>query len=220
MITGEGREPLGVCDMCSSLACSPCGARIPGVAKFRCALCWPAVLLLPAGVGPGPEEEQGGGGSGRPVLPTDGPGGGGGAPAQRTIKRTEDFEELVPALARESGIARANWRHVIDDVISELLTIAKGQGGADQLIERHAGSTEEPDVAMLSSVDAGMLLASQVREAKRTGHLKPELMADALGVASWAINTEVGFQPKPDRLAMLADARMMFVVGFLSPAIA
>ena len=73
---------------------------------------------------------------------------------------------------------------------------------------------------MLHSIGAGVLLADQVAAADREEQLDPDLFADALGVASWAINVDVGTQPDVSRLGLLADERITFVVGFLAPAYA
>ena len=223
MVTAGSGEPIGVCDMCSAFACSPCGARIPGVSKFRCGICWPAVLLLSAGVAPGPEG-GGSGGSGTPSGQPRPPGGGGGGGVEvAAFADTEEFETLVPTLARESGVSRYDWRKVIDGVVRELLRIHEGDGRTvvDELVEqRREDAEQEPNLTMLSSVGAGITLAEQVSDARRAKRLKPELIADALGVASWAINVDVGTQPSADRLGLLTDERIIFVVGFLSPAYA
>jgi hypothetical protein len=219
-ITSGSGDPVGVCDMCSSFACSPCGARIPGLSLFRCAICWPSVLLISSGVGP----QSGGGpsgGSGTPVDPA-GPSGGGGGVSVRVVSSTEQFEELVPSLANESKTFRDDWRKEMGDIVASLERLHDGGRYAlDQLVEKRKADTQEaPNIPMLNSLDAGPILGKQVSDAKSREELDRDLFADALGVASWAINVPVGAQPAPDRLALLSDTRITFVVGFLSPAFA
>jgi hypothetical protein len=220
-ITAGTGDPVGVCDMCSSFACASCGTRIPGLSLFRCAICWPAVLVTSAGIAPwsggGP-----GGGSGAPVGPTSPSGGGGGGTSARIFDSTDEFEALVPTLANESGISRYDWRKNISDVVLSLHRVHEGGKDAlDQLVHaRKADTQEEPNVAMLSSLPSGLVVASQVSDAEDRGELNRDLFADALGVASWAINVAVGEQPRAERLALINDPRVTFVIGFMSPAFA
>lgn len=225
-VTNGNGDPIGVCDMCSSFACSPCGVRIPGLSHFRCAICWPAVLLHSAGVAPGPDEGGDGGSSGVRGTPTgspDQPDGGGGGAAAQLFASSNDFEERVPGLAQESGLERHDWRRVIDEVIAELKRIHEGDGRSviEGLLEtRRADTDEEPNVVTLHSIGSGLLLADQVAAAESEDQLDRELFADALGVASWAINVDVGMQPAASRLGLLTDTRIAFVIGVLSPAYA
>jgi hypothetical protein len=136
---------------------------------------------------------------------------------------SEDFEERVPELAERSSAERGDWRGVVDDVIANLRKIHEGEGRAvvDDLLEtRRVNTDEEPNVATLHSIGPGLLLADQVAVAEQEGRLDRELFADALGVASWAIDVGVGRQPDVSRLGLLADARIAFVIGVLSPAYA
>src|ERR1019366_5234651 len=112
------------------------------------------------------------------------------------------------------------WRTVIEEVIRKLREIHEGGGRAviDEMVgARRTDEREAPDVVMLHSIPAGLVLAEQVTVAQREMRLDSDLFADAFGVASWAINVDVGTQPDPFRVSLLADSRIAFVVGFLSP---
>jgi hypothetical protein len=217
-VTGAGGEGVGVCGLCGALACRVDGVRMPVSSQFRCAMCVSKVLWYSGGLGPPP---GGGGGPSAPVrTPSDPDGGGGGVYAVKEYLSAEHFSETAPEIAVESFEQRTDWRQLVHKVLEQLAAFADSPAEQARVVqmaaEQHA--EEEAPTWRLRRVELiGRELSFEVRHAV---DLDTDLIADALGVASWAIDVPVGVDPPPNRLRLLADSRLEFVIAYCAPALA
>jgi hypothetical protein len=53
----------------------------------------------------------------------------------------------------------------------------------------------------------------EVESAETAGMLSRDLLGDAFGVAAWAIEAAPGTEPNEQRVALLADERLRFVIS-------
>jgi hypothetical protein len=213
-------EPFGTCLHCNSFACRTCGVRAAKVCRFYCLSCKSGLTLLPSGGlpptgGGGTGGSGGSGGSGGP--PTAGPGGTGGAATPGApYASTEEFEALEPELAGNTRGERSFYRRFIEHFLaapSEYAFDEAKRQDTDRAIgyERYSDPVEEALRADLLS--GAQRLARDIEAARAGGALRPDLLADAFGVSQWAIGIPAGEQVPPERLAMLPDERLRFVVG-------
>ena len=88
----------------------------------------------------------------------------------------------------------------------------------DKALSYERYSDEAEAVRRRDALQGAQLLARDVRAAEASGGLQKDLIADAFGVAHWSIAVPIGEQPAPQRLALLADERLRFVIGTAMPA--
>jgi hypothetical protein len=187
VITAQAGEGVGVCDLCSSLACERDGARLPGSSVFRCGLCYPQALIIAAGLPPPPPPPPAGGvgaGAWQPFGADD-------ADQRVEFENAAEFDALGGAVAEESFEDRAIWRRQVRGVVAELLGEAE-EGGRAKVTR----ATLQGELGQASARDA----------------LQLTLLADAFGVAAWAIGLQGGVVPEPGRLALLPDVRIRYVL--------
>ena len=222
MLSREG-DPAGACDQCSSFACTLCGARVPKRSRYLCVLCFPSLVLLPSGGLPpgGPDPPPGGTPVGGPSP--DAPSGGPAATARASLfEGTQEFEVLMPYLAESSGRER-DFFH--EGGVDEAFRAATDYGfeetrrhEIDKIVGYERYSDEVEAARRRDALRGAQLLSRQVSAAEASGDLHKDLVADAFGVAHWSIAVAIGEQPSPDRLALLADERLRFVIGTGMPA--
>ena len=188
VITGGAGEGIGVCDMCVSLACDVCGARLPVSKVFRCGICYPNALVIAAGLPPAGGGGSGGGGGGGAAA-------GGGRPApQPEFRNVDEFELYGGGVAEDSRSYRESWRKRLPSVL----------GSVEQMAHEEDLSLHERQIASR--------LTREIQTARELGTLQEELLADAFGVAAWAIVAEPGAVVDRARTALLADERLRFVL--------
>jgi hypothetical protein len=185
-------DPIGVCLVCNSLACYDHGTRLKKAAHFECVLCLPKQILTSAGlvrheVYPGqPPGDRGG--PGVPAAP-EAPDRGGGGGAAREFVSTREFEQLEPQVAERSLVHRTAARAIVEPLVERMAGLADNPAGREQEAGRLAVTSDRASVAELDAVAAE--LALELQEAMASGGLDKGLLADALGVAAWAINTPI-----------------------------
>jgi len=129
---------------------------------------------------------------------------------------TAHFEAVEPGLAESTAEAR-RWYH---EYVASFLDLATDYAFNEERrarIDRIVGY-EQPDDPVEEALRADLLRGAQrlmrdVEAAEASGRLRRDLIADAFGVAQWAIGVPPGKPVPPERLAMLADDRLRFVVG-------
>lgn len=203
-------EPFGACDVCSSFACIKCGVRVKVICEFKCVTCYPGSVLLPqAGLGPA------GGGPGGGGPPGGGPSGGG--PSEtRLFASTEEFEVLEPVLAEMTRSERGYYGHDVGHFLGIARDYAFDEARREE-IDRglgYEGYVDAVEQARRADMLAGARrLARDVEAAAAADRLRADLLADAFGVAQYAIGVPPGEAVPPERLATLRDQRLRFVVG-------
>jgi hypothetical protein len=207
-------EPFGVCTECSSLACRNCGNRLPGGGLFRCVLCYPETILLPAaGLEGGRRPPGGGDGLAEP------PGSG----LELIAASTPDWEAVDRELAEKTAGERRFFheealglmldgveRYASDEVRREDLNAQVNWEVFDDPAENRRRS---------EALAGAQWLARSVEGAQANERLRPDLLADAFGVACWAIqlHPQAGETASPDQLSLLADVRLRFAIGMAMP---
>jgi hypothetical protein len=216
-------DPFGVCKICSSLMCRNCGNRVPKRPRFLCVICIPSAVLLPsAGLPPAGDGPPGGGepGGGDPD-PHDPSGGGGGAEA--VFANSREFERLMPDFAAESSTHRKFFREEVPKVLERAREYAFDQVRRED-IDAEIGyggySDEEEEERRREAMGGAQLLSRHVEGAESEGVLHRVLLADAFGMAAWSIGIPPDSEAPPERLALLADPRLRFVLGYAAPSIA
>lgn len=214
-------DPFGACFVCSAFACIGCGNRVPRRARFLCNLCFTKVVLLPSGGLP-----PGSGGGGGLPEPPDGPDDDGisAVAAPHTVfASSAEFEALMPRLAAETEGQRAVFH--ADGAIDAVLERARDYGFVEEQrrrIDADIGYVRYDDAAEAAwradALAGARELARHAEEAQAHRRLKPSLLADAFGVAAASIRLAPGETPSPERLALLPDRRLRFVVGIAIPA--
>jgi hypothetical protein len=174
--------------------------------------------LLPSGGLERSGEPPGGGGSSEPS---------GGGPAREEIfVSTREWEQLEPELAELTAEDRAFFHegalavtlerahsYAFDEARREDLNAEVGWEVLDDAEEQR-----RRDEALLGA----QMLARALQGATARGSLRPELLADAFGVACWAIGVRAGRGEivSEERLSLLADIRLRFVIGMAMPVVA
>jgi hypothetical protein len=128
---------------------------------------------------------------------------------------------LEPLLAEHSAEAREWHRDLVDDIL--VLSRDYAFDEAPRQDTDAAVGYERYDDAVEQALRQDLLLGAQrlardVRAAEGAGTIRKPVLADAFGVAQWAIGVPAGQQVPPARLAMLPDERLRFVVGAASVA--
>lgn len=135
-----------------------------------------------------------------------------------------EFVSQHAEIAAASSEARGQWREDIQEVVERLAVFDLDEGAAER--DRVVGTMEqrarevEADVSPSTigqTVAAGKRLAPRVRAAKNRGELDEDLLADAFGVASWAIGLERNQIPSPAQAGLLSGSDIRFVVEFFVP---
>lgn len=211
-------EPFGVCSNCSIMACRTCGNRLRKAARFRCRLCYPETVLLPSGGLAHSGEPPGGGEPSEPF--------GGGPSREEIFLNTGEWERLESELAELTADDRAFFHegalalvferahgYAFDEARREDLNAEVGWEVLDEAEEQRRRA---------EALVGAQLLARGLQEARASETLRPELLADAFGVACWAIGVRAGRGEivSEERLALLADLRLRFVIGTAMPVIA
>jgi len=142
-------DGIGVCSICSSLACAQHGGMPRNRPAFHCSRCIPGLLTHSAGgsppAGPGP----GGGGPPAPGPPAPGPpvpGGGTGGAAEAPFQSSLDFELQVPDLARASADQRgAVELDTVRESVRRLFGLLRDERPRrEEFLGRIAREVEEP----------------------------------------------------------------------------
>jgi hypothetical protein len=191
------------------MACDRCGERDRDYPEFVCGVCEVDRVSGSSGIPPfkprGPRD--GGGGPDAPTPPAPMPtGSGGGAVAYAD---SADFERRMPAVAEGSRAHRETWRGDIGAILPDLQGLALDEGER-ALVAKQLGDEFDPDRVR----ETAMLLSNQLQAASERGNLAPELLADAFGVAAWAICVGPREEPSVAQLSHLADPRLRFALGY------
>ncbi|HET7486173.1 MAG TPA: hypothetical protein VFJ64_12460 [Solirubrobacterales bacterium] len=214
-------DPFGVCQECSIMACQSCGNRVPGRSRFVCLICFPESVLLPdAGLPRFREGPPGGGGHLRdPDLPDDG---GGGEAVEPVFASSAEFETLMPLLAEETQANREQFRGAGMRAILQLGRDYSFDEATRHQINERIGYTEVVDEVeeerRREALNGARRLLRDVDAARANEIFRPDLLADAFGLASWAIGVPPGSVVPLERLVLLDDLRLRFVLGYASPA--
>jgi hypothetical protein len=208
-------EPFGSCLYCGSFACATCGVRVAGISRFYCVSCKAGVTLLPSGGLP--PTGGGGGGGGTPR--------GGGPAGDRDHEASElavpyassaEFEVLEPTLAENTRSDRAYYHGSVEQFLAMPSEYAYNEAVREQIdsVSGYRGYEDEVEQALRSDLRGGaQRLARDLEWASARDLLRPGLIADAFGVAQWATGVRAGQQVPPERLWMLPDQRLRFIVG-------
>lgn len=212
-------EPFGVCTECLSLACRNCGNRLKEGAEFRCLLCYSRTVLLPAAGLEGSHRPPGGG-DGPTARPGGGPGG------EVIFVNTRDWEALERQLADESAAEREFFHEgALAVTIEETRRYAADEVRRAEMNEEANWEVFDDEAENRRRADAlkgAQLLARDISAAEAGGTFRPDLLADALGVACWAIEVrpQRAEEAPYERLCMLADLRLRFAIGMAMPVAA
>jgi hypothetical protein len=114
-------------------------------------------------------------------------------------------------VAAEAAQHRAIFRDGIDSIVDGLRELYQSERAA-ALAEVPSGILDEQGIA-----GTARLLGGQLEEACQNESLDKDLLADAFGVAWWAIGSEPGEEPHVNQLAHLADPRLQVVVARYTP---
>jgi len=214
-------DPIGVCKKCFSLACIDHGTRLKQAIEFKCALCLPEVMLDSAGLvrhdayEPRRPGDRGGGGlpSGEPAEPRL-PRGPGGSAVSREFESHAQFEEVERRLAQATQDHRLAWGNVINDVIDRVARFEHDPRRREEI--QYVVKTSAPTV--IDELEkTGVEVSREVQRAEKARVLDRELVADALGVASWAIGAKPqlgGTELAVDQVALIGDERVRFLVRY------
>jgi hypothetical protein len=212
-------EPFGVCTKCLSLACRKCGNRLKEGAEFRCRLCYSRTVLLPAAGLEGSLRPPGGGGGS--IEPS-----GGGPDREVGFVNTRDWETLERELADDSAAEREFFHGgALEVTIEETRRYAADEVRREKMNKEANWEVYDDETENRRRTDAfkgAQLLARDISAAEASGTFRPDLLADALGVACWAIEVrpQHGEVAAYDRLYMLGDLRLRFAIGMAMPVVA
>ena len=202
------REPVGVCLRCGGMACERDGELDHLYPQFICGMCEPDRLSRSGGLPPHGPPGPGGGGGGlggpTPAPPPSDPSGGGAVYAD-----SPEFASRRPRIAAESYEHRSVWKEDIERTIDELKELGIDER-AVALVARHLGGELDPAGVR----ETALLLGNQLEAASEQGTLKPDLLADAFGVAGWAIGARPREEPSAYQLRHLSDLRLRIVLGY------
>jgi hypothetical protein len=212
-------DPFGVCLKCSSMMCRTCGNRIPKRARFFCVICFPEIVLLPS-AGLGEAESWPPSGPGGPRRPRGG--GGGGGMAEAVFIDSTEFETLMQDLAEATRDSRDFFRREVRTVTEYAAAYAKQEAERKAIneITDYSGHLEEEEERREEALQGAQQLIRHVELARAEERLREDLLADAFGVAAWSIGVKPGDRVPAERLALLGDLRLRFIVGYAAPAVA
>ena len=207
-------DPFGVCDICSALACISCGVRVAGLSRFKCVMCYSsAVLLTAAGLRGAPKGPSDPGGSS--------PAAGSGPQADPdelavAFTSSAQFVAAEPLLAGNSASERDYYRRDIERFMTLARDYAVDEARREQIDARlgYGRYASEEEEARRADLRAGsQRLLRDLEQADAEARLKRDLLADAFGVAQSAIGVPPGEEVPLDRLLLLEDSRLRFIVG-------
>jgi hypothetical protein len=151
------------------------------------------------------------------------PGDSGGAAASAPVfASSAEFEVLMPVLAEETHDYRRQFRGAgLRAMLARGRDYAFDQASREQINEA-LGYSDLADAVeeerRREALDGARLLLRDVEAARANELLHEGLLGDAFGIAAWAIGVRPGEEAVPERLALLADLRLRFVLGFAAPA--
>ncbi len=205
-------DPIGVCKHCNSLSCVDHGTRLRKAAEFKCVLCVTRDMIDSAGLvrHDAYGEPPSAGDEGGVASPADhsSPDDGGGGSA-REFDSPEDFRHSVPRIAEASSEHRAAAREITGRLVAKVEEL-DDKSVRDREIRRLAVTSDPATLAAFARTSVEVI--RELREAQRSGRLDLGLLADALGVASWAINAPVGETISADAIALIPDERLRFLL--------
>lgn len=210
-------EPFGSCLYCGSFACVTCGVRVAGISRFYCVSCKAGVTLLPSGGLPPTGGGGGGGGGGSPRG--GGPSGEGDPEVIELVVpygSSAEFEVLEPTLAENTRSDRDYYHGSVEQFLAIPGEYAYNEAVREEIdgVSGYRTYEDEVEQALRSDLRGGaQRLARDLEWASARELLRPGLIADAFGVAQWAIGVRAGEQVPPERLWMLPDQRLRFIVG-------
>jgi len=127
-----------------------------------------------------------------------------------------ELEELYEDLATATRAHRRVWRENVDWVVRRASAFASDEGERER---RRRETTSHPQVVQaMELVGRGVSLA--LAEAEEAEKLDGELLADGLGIASWTLGDPPGSVPSADRVKLLSDPRVRYLVRYYTPAVA
>jgi len=220
-ISKKADDPVGTCLGCGVFACELDGERDLSNQDFICGMCDSTRLSISSKLAQPPEEPPGrpedgpGGGVVSAGVPTSPTSGGGAGAAIATYGSPEDFEGRRPMIASSSKAHRELYRQEIDRIVNQLEGLrAFGVAQRVSSDSRAAGLAEfDPRGVRRAAQELG----AQIHADNTRGVLSPVLLADALGVAAWAINAKVGGQPAIGKIRHLPDPDLRLIVGLYTP---
>jgi len=121
---------------------------------------------------------------------------------------TPDFERRKASLAAESREHREQKHREIETLIEDLIGLGTDVQ-ARALRAQHLGD----DYGTKEVHRTAMLLSNQLEAAQEMGVLKPELLADAFGLATWVIGAEPDREPTVAQLRHVPDRRLRVALG-------
>ena len=189
---------------------------MPVISLFKCVTCYPSsVLLSVSGLGPGPS----GGGPAGPggADPSGGGGGPGGLNQEVTpFRSTAEFEALQPNLAENSRAERTYYHGDIQRFLGMAHEYAFDEARRDEIDANlaYSGYSDEVESARRADLRGGaQRLVRDLQAAEAAGRVRHDLIADAFGVAQYAVGIPAGEEVPLERLAMLSDPRLRFIIG-------
>jgi hypothetical protein len=176
------------------------------------------LTLLPSGGLPPTGGPTGGGwGGGGAVGPSGGEGGDGEPEAAlAAFQSSEEFTALEPDLA-ERSLADREYYHGSPELFTDWPRDYAYDAAAQEQINAAIGYVETSgavaEALRADFRDGAQRLTRDIAAARARSVFRVDVLADAFGVAQWAIGVRAGDPAPPDRLAMLPDSRLRFVVG-------
>ncbi|HWO82432.1 MAG TPA: hypothetical protein VNM38_01415 [Solirubrobacterales bacterium] len=176
-------------------------------------------MLLPAAGLAGSDRPPGGG----PEVAAPS---GGGPGREVVFASTRDWEALERQLAEDSAAEREFFHAgALEVTIGETRRYAADEVRRE-MMNREANwevfDDEAENRRRADALTGAQTLARDISAAEASGTFRPDLLADALGVACWAIELrpQRGEAAPYERLCMLGDLRLRFAIGMAMPVVA
>ena len=201
-------DPIGTCGDCSSLACFDHGTRLKAGREFKCVLCVTTDMidLATGSIIHDTYDPPGGGDSGAVVAGPDDDGGGAGAEPSRTAHEEFESHLLTQRIADASAEHRAWASQAIEALLERTRAFGDDSQRPTMLAEIAVTSNERTRLAIeAAGLETIQTLAS-------TDGLDYELLADAVGVANWAIGEKPGAEMSVERIDLVRDRRVRFLL--------
>jgi hypothetical protein len=202
--------------MCGSFACGTCGNCPANIGLFYCVICAPGLTLLPSGGFP-PTGEGPGGGPGPSGPPSGGPG-----DVVGPYESSEQFEKLESVLAYNTSTERRYYHDHIErflELPAEYSFDEARRERIDQDLDYQRPGVPAEQALRADFRRAAQRLTRDIEAANAGQRLREGLVADAFGVAQWAIGVPAGTPAPQERLGMLRDERLRFIVGTAAVAV-
>jgi hypothetical protein len=128
----------------------------------------------------------------------------------------------MPDLAEATSGSRDFFRRDVESIAERAAAYARNEAERKtiDMMAGYVGHMEEEEERREETKRGAQLLIRQVEEARAEERLREDLLADAFGVAAWSIGVKPGATVAPERLALLGDVRLRFIVGYAAPAVA